>query len=330
MIMQAKIDDSRNCFVERMLEEGSQGRSFYLAARKLASAMPSDKWAVADMFPGKGPSEVCAEVLEFYGGISSEEATPAPDVPRVDGGLGHFNVQRTTELLRAAKKSDSRVDGDPLAHLVRCYPEAFAAPVTKIYNEINKTGYWPSTWKTEHLTIIPKNPNPSGLTECRNISCTSIFSKILEGVVLLQLHEELRPNPGQYGGVPKCAAENILVDIWEKVHLALEGGQNAAVLLGVDYEKAFNRAADGSISLVRAFLEERRMTITIDAVKAKVPYLSCLVLLEQQCWVIQHLGDRVIICHPMVPTAWPPVGPRPIIGATLPCGSWADSILVPQ
>ena len=70
----------------------------------------------------------------------------------------------------------------------------------------------------------------------------------------------------------------MLVDIWEKVLSALEGGQNAAVLLGVDYEKAFNRmehaacigelrrlgASDRSIALVRAFLENRTMKISID------------------------------------------------------------------
>ena len=57
------------------------------------------------------------------------------------------------------------------------------------------------------------------------------------------------------------------------------------MLLGVDYEKAFNRmghaeclkqlklmgASDGSISLVRAFLEGRRMTISINGERAPKP-----------------------------------------------------------
>ena len=70
----------------------------------------------------------------------------------------------------------------------------------------------------------------------------------------------------------------MLVDLWDRILSALEGGTHASVLLGVDYEKAFNRmrhnvcleqlnmlgASPGSIALVRAFLENRRMTITID------------------------------------------------------------------
>ena len=187
---------------------------------------------MSDLFPGMAPAGVCQEVLNFYGGISNDSKMPPPMVPCVAGGLGVFTQARTTELLGAAKKSDSRVDADPLAHLVRCYPGAFATPVAMIYNEINITGYWPSSWKTEHLTIIPKNPNPASLSECRNISCTSIFSKILEGVVLQQLRSELLPDPSQYGGVPKCGAEHLLVDIWEKVLRALDSGSDAAVLLG--------------------------------------------------------------------------------------------------
>ena len=67
-----------------------------------------------------------------------------------------------------------------------------------------------------------------------------------------------------------------------KVLTAMEGGKNAAVLLGVDYEKAFNRmehsvcvdrlrrlgASEGSIFLVSAFLSGRRMTISINGYNA--------------------------------------------------------------
>lgn len=61
----------------------------------------------------------------------------------------------------------------------------------------------------------------------------------------------------------------------------MEGGQNVAVQLGVDYEKAFNRldyaiciaklqelgAVPGNVLLIGAFLKEREMTIQIDGIK---------------------------------------------------------------
>lgn len=85
------------------------------------------------------------------------------------------------------------------------------AAVTEIYNRINDTGYWPAQWKTEYLTVIPKFPNPSDLSECRNISCTSAFSNILEYQVLAKLRGELVPDDRQYG-----QAEASWVQLWFK------------------------------------------------------------------------------------------------------------------
>ena len=276
--LQNEIQDAKEFFVEKLLEEGNCGRPFYAATRKLAAASPAKPWKVTDMFVGMGPREVCDEVLGFFGSLARTDTGGLPHIPRVDGGLGHFSKERTAELLRASKKTDSRVEGDPLPHLVRSFADSFAAPVARIFNVINQTGRWPSSWKTEHLTIIPKTPNPADLSECRNISCTSVFSKVLEGQVLLKLRGELEPDATQYGGIPKCGAEHMLLELWEEVLAGMEGGKHAAVVLGVDYEKAFNRmehgacidqlrllgASPGSLSLVSAFLEGRSMRITID------------------------------------------------------------------
>ena len=281
--LQERITEAKENFVERLLEDGNAGRSFYAATRKLATCTTAPQWSVGDLFPGQGPEVVCDEVLKFYGRIACAPAPPMPSIGCGGGGLGDFSVDRTTALLKAVKKTDSRVDGDPLPHLVRRHPEAFAEPITMLFNEINRTGQWPTSWKTEHLTVIPKVPNPSGLAECRNISCTSIFSKVLEGVLLERLRGELIPDSSQYGGKPKCGAEHMLVDMWEKIMVSLEGGKSAAVLLGVDYEKAFNRmehdvclrqlrqlgASEGSLVMVKAFLENRTMTLKIGTHKAK-------------------------------------------------------------
>ena len=276
-VLQESIADARTGFVEKMLEEGNNGKSFYAATKKLSTAAATPQWSVRDLFPGLAPSAVCDEVLKFYGNISNMPAAPLPPASGVSGGLEEFTLEKTVELLRGSKSTESRVTGDPLPHLIRRYPDAFAVPVAAIYNGVNRWGRWPAAWKTEHLTVIPKVPNPGGLAECRNISCTSAFSKVLEGVVMLKLRDELVPYQGQYGGRPKCGAEHMLIEIWEKVMEALDGGKNAAILLGVDYEKAFNRmehaiclerlrllgASEGSVALVRAFLQDRSMTITI-------------------------------------------------------------------
>lgn len=71
------------------------------------------------------------------------------------------------------------------------FAEEFAAPVSEIFKKINETGYWPTQWKTEHLTLIPKKHNPVDLSECMNVSFTSAFLNILDNQVLLHLRQKL-------------------------------------------------------------------------------------------------------------------------------------------
>ena len=281
-VLQNAIGDAKESYVERLLEDGGNSRSFYAATKRLASATNCKEWTVRSLFPGKGDDFVGKAVLDYFGKISTAEAPPMASTPRVPGGLPTFTEALIVTILKSSKKSDSMVEGDPLPHLVRRFPAAFAKPVRDIFNGINASGRWPSAWKTEHLTIIPKVPNPTSLAECRNISCTSVFSKILEGQVLLKLRRELIPDRNQYGGKPKCGVEHMLIDLWENILSPMERGDKAAVLLSIDYEKAFNRmehsvclrqlaklgATPGSLSLVRAFLEDRKMTIRLGKNKA--------------------------------------------------------------
>lgn len=142
------------------------GRSFYSATRKLSSEVQSSQWKVLDLFDDPDPARAGKKILGYFGKVSEEDMPPMPDIPRVLGGLPEFTAESTVQILRNYKKWDSCVEGDPLPHLVRRFPESFAKPVKEIFNRINTTGRWPSSWKTEHLTIIPKNPHPADLSEC--------------------------------------------------------------------------------------------------------------------------------------------------------------------
>ena len=278
--LQQELAEAQEEYVNKMLIQGNAGKSFYAATKKLAEPGGGQKWNVTDLFSNKNPAHVCGEVLAYFGGIggTTEVTVEAPVISGRTGGLPMFTEEIVSEMLRKSKKTQSQVNGDPLPQLLRQFPRAFAKPVSAIYNKINDTVKWPTKWKTEYLTIIPKVPNPSDLSECRNISCTSILSKILENRVLGQLREELTPNPRQYGGAPKCGAEHLLIELWEEIIGCIEGWGKAAVLLGVDFEKAFNRmdhdvclaqleklgASAGSLALVDSFLRGRRMTFSLD------------------------------------------------------------------
>ena len=179
-LLQKEISDSKETYVEKMLAQGNSGKSFYAATKNLKGSGAKPKWSVVDLFDDKTPESVADKVLEYFGGIASEESTRGPEVPKLGGALLDLTPADATKLLKPAKKTDSSVRGDPMPHLVREFREAFAEPVADIFNAVSRASEWPENWKTEYLTIIPKNPKPANLAECRNISCTLSFSKLLE------------------------------------------------------------------------------------------------------------------------------------------------------
>ena len=50
--------------------------------------------------------------------------------------------------------------GDVFPEVITKYCDFFAIPLTDIYNEIVASGRWPTSWKTEYVTVIPKNGHP--------------------------------------------------------------------------------------------------------------------------------------------------------------------------
>ena len=137
---------------------------------------------------------------------------------------------------------------------------------------------WPQAWKQETMVIIPKCSNPTSYSELRNLSCTPLFSKILESFVLDELKSELAIDPTQYGSTKNCGAEHYLIEAWDHVLTSLEDNAAAVNLISIDFSKAFNSldhskclemfqkkgASTQSLGMLYAFLQERKMTVRID------------------------------------------------------------------
>ena len=150
-------------------------------------------------------------------------------------------------------------------------------PVTKIFNTIIKTSRWPKLWKTEYVTITPKNKSPESPAECRNISCTNFLSKIFESFVLQWSREQVVPKLNQYGGEPGASSTQMLVEVVDDVTSALEDNRAAVVLSALDFSIAFNRldhtlclesfASKGAstevLALLASFLTGRNMTVRV-------------------------------------------------------------------
>ena len=127
------------------------------------------------------------------------------------------------------------------------------------------------------MNIIPKNSAPSSLGELRNLSCTPLFSKVLETFVLNRLKSEIKLDNKQYGGVKGSSTDHFLLDTWDAILRALETPGAAVNLVSIDFEKAFNRmdhvkcleaitdlgATELTVDWIAAFLFGRTMSVKV-------------------------------------------------------------------
>ena len=179
--------------------------------------------------------------------------------------------------IKASKKTKSTIKGDIFPQLIGAYPDLLAIPLTKIYNLIMYTYHWPDQWKLETVTVIPKGRDASSYGECRNLSCTPLFSKICESFLMDRILKEVKVDNSQYGGIKKCGPEHLLLQSWDNILTGLEDNRGSINIMSLDYSKAFNRmshqacvrafakkgASSQTLNLIAAFLSGRRMTVRI-------------------------------------------------------------------
>ena len=132
------------------------------------------------------------------------------------------------------------VPGDVPPKLIPQVLTNISKPLADIFNTVLDTD-WPSQWKTEYQTVIPKKNNPSDLNECRNLSCTNFFSKVLESLILDCLMQEVTLSKDQFGGLKGCGTNHFLLLMWHNLLSGLEEEGSAVSLMAVDFSKAFNR-----------------------------------------------------------------------------------------
>ena len=274
--MQRLLEDSKSTFVNNIEKSGANTRSYFKAVKQLGSVATGEDWSLPDLFPGSTPQQAAEEAATYFTRIT-DLFEPVEAIPLSPGGVREaVTLQEIEKRLKSAKKPNSVVAGDLLPRVVKAHHQLLAYPVMLIYNAVFRRGSWPSSWKTETTVVIPKVPTPESLADCRNISCTPFLSKVLEGILLDDLRSEIPADMMQYGGVRNSSVDHMLVDLFETVLEPLEHGRPSLVL-GIDYEKAFNRLDHGkcleqlrtlgasapSLTLTSSFLASRNMRVRV-------------------------------------------------------------------
>ena len=254
-------------------------KNFHKNVKNYKSADKPKTFNVSDLMPDKSDGEVAEEAAVFFNSISQEFSPLLEhEIPTsFERVLPALTPHQIAERLKTQKKPGSMVEGDIWPKLVNVCSVSLSVPLSQIFNGIAREAVWPSTWKTEHVTLIPKKFTPMGLADLRNISCTNFFSKVMESFLLQWTLDEVAVKANQYGGVKGCSTTHMLLNIWQNICSNLEDYRSSTVLTAIDYAKAFNRlsfqkclqsfkkkgASSPVLRLLAAFLKGRTMRVRV-------------------------------------------------------------------
>ena len=260
-------------------------KNFYRSINAIMRGCEQEAWDVRTLFDGKSDVQIAESLAEFFNKIS-EEYNPLQD-EEIPNAYSNERPPLTTEQVRnrllKLSKPTSTVPGDLPPVVYKHYAESLAVPITGVFNNVIKNFDWPQLWKTEYVSVIPKNTSPESVDNCRNIACTNFLSKVLESFVLDWAREEVPINSNQYGGQPGCGPAHFLTELNDYVTTSLEDNRAAVVLTSMDFSKAFNRLSHQSclqefqkkgassqvMRLVACFLQNRQMTVRVGQVRSK-------------------------------------------------------------
>ena len=254
-------------------------RQFFKNVKSFKNAEKPKNFDIRDLRPDNTDAETAEEAAAFFNRISSEFQPLEPNqIPATyHRDLPFLSPAQVSRMLTKAKKPSSMVRGDIFPKLINQCADHLAWPLSAIYNKILSTYIWPTDWKREFVTIIPKKTLPEGFGDLRNISCTLFISKVFEQYVQKCIAEEIEMKPNQYGGMAGCSTTHMIIDIIQEICENAEDYRSATVLCAIDYAKAFNRLSyqhcleafrkKGSstpvLKLIATFLTNRTMSVRV-------------------------------------------------------------------
>ena len=274
IIAQAKKDFISK--VKKGFLETKNSRSWFKAIKSLKTKEVEKPWNVRSLFPETSDEEIANKCADFFCEISSEYRPLGPPKGGVPGAWV-IPMHEISSRLRYCKKPKGIIDGDLPPALVTKFSDLIAIPLAHIFNRIIEDCVWPTKWKLERVKIIPKGSIPESVKDVRNISCTPLFSKVMEFFVLSRLRSCMKLSNAQFGGIKGVSIDHFLIETWHEVLMSLEEGNAAANLLSVDFSKAFNRmdhhaclsaleeagVDSATLGVVHAFLYDRKMQVHV-------------------------------------------------------------------
>ena len=147
------------------------------------------------------------------------------------------------KVIRRLKNTGAEGRDEISTKILKKFRYVLAAPLRHIVNQAIRTGEYPDPWKVGLITPLPKSGDLSNPKNWRPVVINPAVSKVLEGVLHLQLQEHMESygifSPSQHA-YRKCrSCESALVDLDTLIQKARNEGKVVALVM-TDMSAAFN------------------------------------------------------------------------------------------
>ena len=270
--------------VKHKVKTSNNTRAYFKAVASLINGdEEKPTWTINEMFPDLPDGDIAERVACYFNAISGEYSPLEEPSPPHNSSNICPSLPEIAARLKQMKKPQSQVPGDLPPKLVAKYSELLAIPLSFVFEKAFEKSTWPSLWKSETVTVIPKCPRPTNLSQLRNLSCTPLFSKTMESFILEKLKSEVSLDLTQFGGIRGSSVDHFLIETWDEILRGLEDNRAAVALSSIDFEEAFNRvchhqclkaaeemgASRDTLAMIHAFLTARTMCLKINRKKSE-------------------------------------------------------------
>ena len=237
---------NQNQFADKLIE-GSRS-NFYRQVRKVGGLKDKNKKLLIASLEGKSDLECAQAIGEEYSAISQAyspvdlAALPAYLPAQLPPQVGEMEVWGK---LRKLKKTKSMFPIDLPEQIRREFSLELSIPLVNIYNSCLSQGIFPSIWKQELVTPVPKKEYLKEIKDTRKISCLSDFCKIYEDFLKKWISDDISENESfrQFGGKKGIGAEHMLVCMVDRILKLLDTVEGRALVIRSQYDwsNAFDR-----------------------------------------------------------------------------------------
>ena len=181
-----RIGQLKEWYYKNMVEDlkTSNVSQWYSKVKRMSSIDPTsdEKIFVQELMelPSVEQAEVIARKFAEISNLYEPLKTDDVEIPNLKNSRPApiFEPFQIYEKIKKMKKKASTVMGDIPWRIILEYSVELSNPLANIYNSATLDGVWPTLWKHEFITPVPKVYPPNRTDDLRKISGTKNLSKL--------------------------------------------------------------------------------------------------------------------------------------------------------